>query len=59
MLKEYFLQLNHLFKSRDLVTKNDAEVAKPQVHTKDEIPNSVGFRDRGFTSPKVANVILC
>ncbi|KAK1394265.1 Digestive organ expansion factor, predicted [Heracleum sosnowskyi] len=45
--------LNHLCKSRDLVTKNDAEVSKPQVHTKDDIPNSVGFRDRGFTSPKI------
>nr|XP_017232808.1 PREDICTED: digestive organ expansion factor-like isoform X1 [Daucus carota subsp. sativus] len=45
--------LNHIFKSRDLVTKNDAEVVKLQVHTKDDMPKSVGFQDRGFTCPKI------
>lgn len=47
------MQLNHILSTRDLVSKNDAKVAKHQESTKDEILNSDGFLDRGFTRPKV------
>lgn len=45
--------LNHILRTRDLVSKNDAKVAKHQERTKDEILNSDGFLDRGFTRPKI------
>ncbi|KAK1394264.1 U3 small nucleolar RNA-associated protein 25 [Heracleum sosnowskyi] len=45
--------LNHIFKSGDIVTKNDAKVAKLQDTTKNEIPSSIDFLDRGFTRPKI------
>ncbi|KAL8115299.1 protein NUCLEOLAR FACTOR 1 isoform X1 [Apium graveolens] len=45
--------LNHIFKSGDLVTKNDAKVAKLQETTKNEIPSSDEYLDRGFTRPKI------
>uniref|UniRef100_A0A5B7BL58 Putative U3 small nucleolar RNA-associated protein 25 n=1 Tax=Davidia involucrata TaxID=16924 RepID=A0A5B7BL58_DAVIN len=45
--------LNHIFRTRDLVTKNDAKVAKHQESAKEEILNDDGFLDHGFTRPKV------
>lgn len=48
-----FMQLNHILRTRDLVTKNDAKVAKQQESKNDEILNSDNFLDRGFTRPKV------
>lgn len=48
------MQLNHIFRTRDLVTKNDAKVAKNKESGKEEILVGDGFLDRGFTRPKVA-----
>ncbi|PON66128.1 Digestive organ expansion factor, predicted [Parasponia andersonii] len=45
--------LNHVFKTRDIVTKNDAKVAKHQENAKDELPDDDSFLDQGFTRPKV------
>ncbi|XP_059634637.1 protein NUCLEOLAR FACTOR 1 isoform X2 [Cornus florida] len=45
--------LNHIFRTRDLVTKNDSKVAKHQESTKEDILNDDGFLDHGFTRPKV------
>ncbi|XP_044488167.1 U3 small nucleolar RNA-associated protein 25 [Mangifera indica] len=45
--------LNHIFRTRDLVTKNDAKVAKNKESGKEEILVGDGFLDRGFTRPKV------
>lgn len=47
------MQLNHVFKTRDIVTKNDAKVSKYQENAKDELPNDDSFLDQGFTRPKV------
>ncbi|XP_057508744.1 protein NUCLEOLAR FACTOR 1 isoform X2 [Actinidia eriantha] len=44
--------LNHIFRTRDLVTKNDAKVAKHQKSA-EEILNGDNFLDHGFTRPKV------
>lgn len=43
------MQLNHIFRSRDLVKKNERKIAKL---SHGETPDD-RFRDRGFTSPKV------
>ncbi|XP_058068370.1 protein NUCLEOLAR FACTOR 1 isoform X2 [Magnolia sinica] len=45
--------LNHVFRTRDLVTKNDAKVAKHGDSIKEEIINADKFLDHGFTRPKV------
>ncbi|KAF7153893.1 hypothetical protein RHSIM_Rhsim01G0197100 [Rhododendron simsii] len=44
--------LNHIFRTGDLVTKNNAKVAKHQ-ESADELLNGDGFLDQGFTRPKV------
>ncbi|KAG5566397.1 hypothetical protein RHGRI_002094 [Rhododendron griersonianum] len=44
--------LNHIFRTGDLVTKNNAKVAKHQERA-DELLNGDGFLDQGFTRPKV------
>ncbi|PSS14557.1 Digestive organ expansion factor like [Actinidia chinensis var. chinensis] len=44
--------LNHIFRTRDLVTKNDSKVAKHQKSA-EEILNGDNFLDHGFTRPKV------
>ncbi|KAL9421063.1 hypothetical protein AB3S75_038596 [Citrus x aurantiifolia] len=45
--------LNHIFRTRDLVTKNDAKVAKNKGSAKEGIFIGDAFLDRGFTRPKV------
>lgn len=45
--------LNHVFKTRDLVIKNDAKVAKHQKNAQDDMPYDDVLRDQGFTRPKV------
>ncbi|KAH9709931.1 U3 small nucleolar RNA-associated protein [Citrus sinensis] len=50
---ECFLKLNHIFRTRDLVTKNDTKVAKNKVSAKEGILIGDAFLDRGFTRPKV------
>ncbi|KAH7570588.1 hypothetical protein JRO89_XS05G0140600 [Xanthoceras sorbifolium] len=45
--------LNHILRTRDLVTKNDAKVAKNKENSKEEILIGGGFLDQGFTRPKV------
>ncbi|XP_022135100.1 U3 small nucleolar RNA-associated protein 25 [Momordica charantia] len=43
--------LNHVFKTRDLITKNDSKVAKHQDRA--DILSGEKFLDHGFTRPKV------
>lgn len=52
--KKYVLQLNHVFKSRDLIMKNDSKVAKHQECA--EILSGEKFLDHGFTRPKVVKL---
>ncbi|KAI9168766.1 hypothetical protein LWI28_001628 [Acer negundo] len=45
--------LNHIFRNRDLVTKNDAKVAKNKENSKEDMLIGGAFLDQGFTRPKV------
>lgn len=45
--------LNHIFRTRSIVKKNDAKLAKLQDIAKEEILSGGGFLDHGFTRPKV------
>ncbi|KAK3028748.1 hypothetical protein RJ639_037771 [Escallonia herrerae] len=45
--------LNHIFKTSDLVRKNDAKVAKQREGAEEELVNGDGSLDHGFTRPKV------
>lgn len=45
--------LNHIYRTRDLVTKNDAKQKKNEDSKKEEILYGGGFLDHGFTRPKV------
>ncbi|XVE71860.1 hypothetical protein DITRI_Ditri10aG0185700 [Diplodiscus trichospermus] len=45
--------LNHIFRTRDLVRKNDAKISKHQESTKEDILPDDSFLDQGFTRPKV------
>ncbi|XP_056166677.1 protein NUCLEOLAR FACTOR 1-like isoform X2 [Syzygium oleosum] len=45
--------LNHIFRTRDIVTRNDRKMAKHQETAKDEILSGGEFLDHGFTRPKV------
>ncbi|WMV36899.1 hypothetical protein MTR67_030284 [Solanum verrucosum] len=45
--------LNHIFRTRDLVKKNEAKLAKLQDNVKADILSNEAFLDRGFTRPKV------
>lgn len=45
--------LNHVFKSRDVVMKNEARLAKNQETGKDEVLINNIYLDRGFCRPKV------
>uniref|UniRef100_A0A7C8YSV0 U3 small nucleolar RNA-associated protein 25 n=1 Tax=Opuntia streptacantha TaxID=393608 RepID=A0A7C8YSV0_OPUST len=45
--------LNHVFRTRDLVTKNDAKLAKHPETSREEVIISSSYLDQGFTRPKV------
>ncbi|PHT50697.1 hypothetical protein CQW23_10444 [Capsicum baccatum] len=45
--------LNHIFRTRDLIKKNEAKLAKLQENVKADVLNNEAFFDRGFTRPKV------
>ncbi|XP_024934959.2 protein NUCLEOLAR FACTOR 1 isoform X2 [Ziziphus jujuba] len=45
--------LNHVFKTADLVKKNDAKLTKYEEKAKEEIITSDSFLDHGFTRPKI------
>ncbi|KDP40410.1 hypothetical protein JCGZ_03760 [Jatropha curcas] len=45
--------LNHIFRTRDLIKKNDLKVAKHQEGADDKLLTVDGLRDHGFTRPKV------
>ncbi|XWS70966.1 hypothetical protein CRYUN_Cryun03dG0096200 [Craigia yunnanensis] len=45
--------LNHIFRTRDLVRKNDAKIGKLQESTKGDMLPGDGSLDQGFTRPKV------
>ena len=47
------MQLNHVFKTRDLVTKNEKKLAKEKESKTEGILDSESFLDQGFTRPKV------
>ncbi|KAI6697393.1 hypothetical protein NL676_017512 [Syzygium grande] len=52
--------LNHIFRTRDIVTRNDRKMAKHQEAVKDEILSGGEFLDHGFTRPKVLILLpLC
>ncbi|KAJ0984163.1 hypothetical protein J5N97_002519 [Dioscorea zingiberensis] len=45
--------LNHIYRTRDLVTKNDAKQKKNEDSKKEGILDGGSFLDHGFTRPKV------
>ncbi|KAI3741879.1 hypothetical protein L1987_59557 [Smallanthus sonchifolius] len=45
--------LNHVFRTRNLVTKNDKMLAKHKESKGEDVLNSENFLDQGFTRPKV------
>ncbi|XP_010459374.1 PREDICTED: U3 small nucleolar RNA-associated protein 25-like isoform X1 [Camelina sativa] len=45
--------LNHIFKTRDLVKKNDSKIGKHRETSEEEVLSDDGFLDQGFTRPKV------
>ncbi|KAJ0247889.1 U3 small nucleolar RNA-associated protein [Hirschfeldia incana] len=45
--------LNHIFKTRDLVKKNESKIAKHRETSEQEILSDDVFLDQGFTRPKV------
>ncbi|XP_008223796.1 PREDICTED: U3 small nucleolar RNA-associated protein 25 isoform X1 [Prunus mume] len=49
--------LNHVFRTRDLVMKNDAKVSKRQEIDNNEILADDSFLDHGFTRPKVLIIL--
>lgn len=53
------MQLNHVFRSRDLIRKNDSKMAKHQESAEDELLAVDGFLDHGFTRPKVLLAVSC
>ena len=47
------MQLNHIFKTRDVVRKSDARISKHQEIINEEMLPGDGCLDQGFTRPKV------
>ncbi|MBA0622071.1 hypothetical protein Godav_007640 [Gossypium davidsonii] len=45
--------LNHIFRTRDLVRKNNAKIDKHQMSGKEEILPGDNILDQGFTRPKI------
>ncbi|BBG92814.1 hypothetical protein Prudu_000653, partial [Prunus dulcis] len=56
-LYKHWLDLNHVFRTRDLVMKNDAKVSKRQETDDNEILADDNFLDHGFTRPKVLIIL--
>ncbi|KAL6013283.1 hypothetical protein ACLOJK_003775 [Asimina triloba] len=54
----FISKLNHVYRTRDIVTKNDVKVAKRGDNIKEEIINDDRFLDHGFTRPKVVLVLI-
>ncbi|KAJ6293677.1 hypothetical protein OIU76_021858, partial [Salix suchowensis] len=44
--------LNHILRTRDLVTKNDSKLGKHWENAKDDLLSGDEFLDQGFTRPK-------
>lgn len=55
---DHFVQLNHIFKSRDLIVKNERKLAKNQESVESKTFDDDAYRDRGFTRPKVHSSVL-
>uniref|UniRef100_A0A1J3GHW3 Digestive organ expansion factor-like protein n=2 Tax=Noccaea caerulescens TaxID=107243 RepID=A0A1J3GHW3_NOCCA len=49
--------LNHIFRTRDLVKKNESKIVKHRETSEEEILSDNGFLDQGFTRPKVLIVL--
>ncbi|CAH8388937.1 unnamed protein product [Eruca vesicaria subsp. sativa] len=49
--------LNHIFRTRDLVKKNESKIAKHRETSEQEILSDDGFLDQGFTRPKVLIIL--
>ncbi|KAG1364177.1 U3 small nucleolar RNA-associated protein 25 [Cocos nucifera] len=49
--------INHVYRTRDLVIKNDAKLAKHQEGNKEEVLHGGTFLDQGFTRPKVLFIL--
>lgn len=47
------MQLNHIFRTRDIVKKNNAKLARHKETAEEEVLTGDGFLDQGFTRPKV------
>lgn len=45
--------LNHIFRTKDLVSKNDSKIANSQASSTDDMVNGNSLLDRGFTRPKI------
>ncbi|KAL2923705.1 Digestive organ expansion factor-like protein, partial [Bienertia sinuspersici] len=45
--------LNHVFRTRDHITKNDSKLSKHQETAREEVLTNDSFLDQGFTRPKV------
>lgn len=52
-LSDRIMQLNHVFKSKDLMVKNERKLAKNQESVECKSVDDDAYRDRGFTRPKV------
>ncbi|PWA33924.1 Digestive organ expansion factor, predicted [Artemisia annua] len=50
--------LNHVFKTRDIVTKNEKKLAKEKESKTEGILDSESFLDQGFTRPKVNYITM-
>lgn len=55
------MQLNHVLKTRDLVTKNNEKLQRQQAAAKESGKKAADFvdppRDQGFTRPKVSIIV--
>uniref|UniRef100_A0A1D1YM32 U3 small nucleolar RNA-associated protein 25 n=1 Tax=Anthurium amnicola TaxID=1678845 RepID=A0A1D1YM32_9ARAE len=45
--------INHVFRMRNLVIKNDGRLSKDEDSTQEKLLHGIDFRDQGFTRPKV------
>lgn len=45
--------LNHVFRTRELITKNDSKLSKNEETAREEVLTNDNFLDQGFSRPKV------